>query len=298
MRVWFPDYYTEAHRSDERKADLLSQLRQRGVDCKDSPVGCDLAFCGSIFRADAVRESWPKSKPVVHYNWDLYPHVVETRTEYDWKTYLLDLRAATAVLVPNRGTAYRTEQMTGRKDSRVVLAPVKLWKPYRLMGVRGRNRLPPPREYALDVMREYPWDKGSTYPHKACQDIGMKLVRTQTRTEWEEFKWLVANAAVLVSTCDEASTGGLTLLEGYAHGVPVVASDSELNGASEYFGDRATYFRSRDPEPWRHLATTMARAVKSADYGSNAAWVREHYSDARFAENLKTEFARCLSRPT
>jgi glycosyltransferase involved in cell wall biosynthesis len=41
----------------------------------------------------------------------------------------------------------------------------------------------------------------------------------------------------------EASTGGLTLLEAYRLGKPVLMSNSYYQGGQDYFGDKAEYFQ-------------------------------------------------------
>lgn len=291
MIVWIPDNYTEAHRSPERQKDLTGELLKLGVHCVPSyQRDIDLIFCGSIFTSKAVRSRSKvlKSVPVVHYNWDLYPWVVRHRPEMGWPAYLEDLKTCTSILVPNLGTAMRTNELVGRGDWTIVPAPVKVWE----VPSERPTTAPPPGEYVLDVMRDYKWDRGFRFAEEACKIVSMPLVRTKTRTPWDEFRWLVANAKCLVSAVDEASTGGLTLLEGYAHGVPVVLTDSPLNGAHEYFGAKARYFRHDSVDPPASLAQELTATHRRHENGE---WVKQTYSDSVFATLLHKEFVRCLN---
>jgi hypothetical protein len=90
-------------------------------------------------------------------------------------------------------------------------------------------------------MRKYP-DPNKDAVRDACKELGIPCVESATSLPWPKFQKTVAGARLLVSAYYEASTGGLTLLEGYRLGKPVLLSGSPRNGASEYFGDRAYYF--------------------------------------------------------
>lgn len=306
-RVWFPDGYTEAHRTLDRISDLLDELHTTaGIEwCigHEFPGGkVDAVFCGSIFKAEHVRRTAPRDIPVIHYNWDLYPWVVENRKEMGWDDYLKDLETCAKVLVPGVGTQLRTRQMCDR-DAVIVKPPVKVWDIPMKREVTGtvmyfRDPLPEPFTYVLDVMRDYPWDKGFKYPEEACNKLGLRLIRTKTETPWVKFKWLVANAGCLVSAVDEASTGGLTLLEGYAHGVPVVVSDSAWNEAGRYFVDRAWYFDKTCGS--RDLVRVLSEVIASprptsAETAEQRAWVLANFSDAVFVRRVTEEVLKCLS---
>ncbi len=300
-RIWMPDGYTEAHRTLDRQCELIAELAACGltVDSGTGPiVRPDVVVCGSLFQANHVRKVNRVWKcPVVQYNWDLYPWVVENRKGMGWDAYLKDLKGAAKILVPNTGTALRTKEMTGREDAVVVRAPVKVWDvPPRPDGT------PEPRSYVLDVMRDYPWDKGHEYPEKACKKLGVTLVRTKTGESWDRFRWLVANAACLVSAVDEASTGGLTLLEGYAHGVPVVISYSPLNGANEYFdepyGKVERGWRFDHGDGVNDLVETVKLVMGTRNrepVDECRRWVETTYSDARFAAAIAHEVKLCLT---
>src|SRR4051812_21366576 len=104
IRVWFPEYYTEAHREPHHQALLVAALYKHGVDCvREYDDQCDLIFCGSFFHYDKVQtiriEKLPKPLvratraekaahkkriPIVHYNWDMYPFNIDTDPEQNY----------------------------------------------------------------------------------------------------------------------------------------------------------------------------------------------------------------------
>lgn len=290
MKIWFPDYYTEAHRTPDRKKDLLDELKSIGVDCVLTPDhDCNLCFCGSIFKAEDVRR-YAGKLPVVHYNWDLYPAVINS-SRPKWYTYLENLKSCKMILVPGVGTALRTTEYIGRA-SEIVYAPVKIWDVPQLSLLGDTpETVHSPKTYYLDVMRDYPWDPNHRLAESICRRLKINLVRTKTTRPWDEFRYLVANAKALLSCCVEASTGGLTLLEGYAHGVPVIAYDGPLNATKEYFGDRATYFSDIDS---KSLIRALSRTSPLVDPVECRKWVEDHYSDRVFAQRLKECFTQCL----
>jgi hypothetical protein len=296
MKIWFPDFYTEAHRSPEARASLVRAFTELGVKCVPEPEsGCDLCFCGSIYSADKVRVA-ETGMSVVHYNWDLYPWMLMNDRTLNWKEYLEDLKTCLGIVVPNTGTAVRTKEYTGRGCSTVVRAPVQTWEP----------PADPPRAcpwssgfYVLDVMRDYKWDPNRHLAEEVCKAARIPLVRTLTTRPWDEFRWLVANARLLLSCYEEASTGGLTLLEGYAHGVQCILNDHPMMGAQEYFGERGLYFNHKDPvnsltsilkARWKAWRRPKPEAVVE-----NRIWVQVTFGDHQFAKSLLEVFQRCLT---
>lgn len=287
MNVWFPEFYTEAHRTPDRQNTLVRELEAIGVNCQRNPTAhTNLAFCGSIFRAAQVRGA---KMPIIHYNWDLYPWMVEQneRTGFNWKIYINDLASCAVVLVPSRQTAERTQQFAQRSAT-VVLAPVAIWD----VPQQPARKYFPTRSYMLDVMRDYVWDRYNNLTLEACRKAKVNLIRTRTSYPWDDFRWLVANARCLLSVLDEASTGGMTLLEGYAHGVPCVVSNSPMNGVVDYFGERATYFDYNNPDS---LVELLKGDIKPAPADCRE-WVASMHSDKVFAAKLKVEFEKCLSK--
>ena len=299
MKIWIPSFYTEAHRSTERQAELVSAFNEIGVHCvPELEPNCDLCFCGAIRHANTVRRYIPKGMPLVHYNWDLYPYMIENCKTLDWKGYIRQLRdckLTTMIVTPSQCTSNRTMEYTDR-SSTVVLSPVKVWDvpEYNQIG-DGVARIHHPKSYVVDVMRGYHWDPCVDWTVKACRKLRIPLIRTLTSTPWDVFRYTIANARLLLSCFYEASTGGLTLLEGYAHGVRSLVSDSPRMGAVDYLGSRANYFRHQSLDHLIYMLQLMWNDKYEPDSQDNRRWVETQYSELRFTNDMKKVFQSCLN---
>lgn len=279
MKVFFPDGYTEAHRTEERQADLHAELTKLGleVETKD-PSDCDVTLCGTIWQSERVKEA---GLPYVHYCWDLYPWQIEGRSiecwkSYLWGPYLTQLRDAAAIVVPGKSTAERVKEYVGR-ESTVVHAPVKPWPAPSLSREKG----------VVDVMRKYP-DPNRHAVRDACRRLGVPWLETGAGLSWEFFQHVVSHASVLASVYFEASTGGLTLLEGYALGKPVILCNSPYSGTAEYFPDGTPNTRKvqwDDPKELEEAVLAM-HSAKPHSKKNALDWVKETYSDTNFAKGL------------
>ena len=48
MKVWFPEYFTEAHRKPGEGDVLAEELRKFGIDCQlQLTADCSFVFCGT-----------------------------------------------------------------------------------------------------------------------------------------------------------------------------------------------------------------------------------------------------------
>jgi hypothetical protein len=289
IKVWFPDHFTEAHRKKHQQDSLVWQFSQQGLDCvPDLRLNhLDVVFCGTTWQADRVREAVYRYNlrevPVVHYNWDLYPwqiegEAIECINNHQWKPYVQDLKTCAAIVVPSRCTAVRTKQFTGRDDAVVVRSSVHLWDP-------PQDSLPHDGGYVLDVMRKYP-DVNRHAVKYACLELGLPFKETGASLPWDEFRNTVLGARVLCSGYHEASTGGLTLLEGYAMGKPVLLSDSPYLGAKDYFGDRAHYFKWDDRESLKEQLGKLYHNTPRPKVDEHRRWVVENFSDDKYAAGI------------
>lgn len=280
LTLHFPDFFSEAHRTKERQADLVKEFINLGVSVKSKDSNsCDAVFCGTIWQSESLKDC---KLPVFHYCWDLYPWQLEGEAKECWKKhlwrpYVEQLKTCAGIFVPGESTARRVEEFTGRKDSKVIKAPVKLWEP-----PKGRTY---DGGYVMDVMRKYP-DPNQHAVWDACKSLGIKCVEGGANLPWEEFKRTVAGARLLVSAYYEASTGGLTLLEGYALGKPVLLSNSPYNGAQEYFGDQGWYFqwdKTEDLCHWIANLYSVPPIYSAMEAINNKRWVESTYNDQMFA---------------
>jgi glycosyltransferase involved in cell wall biosynthesis len=326
IQVWMPECWMENHREQEHTDALRAALKAERVyvvDLQqvDHPVeDVDLAFFGSwkyYPRSADFRTMFP-TKPVVHYNWDIYPFQVRERTDprtdrtgrarptpnaTRWAEYISELRYSTEVWVPSQGVVRRTHEFAGPTiDCQVVRCNYFGWdKPgadwWQVMNVDLS------KPYVMDVMRQYPEEPMVGSVRRACGHLGIPCIQSDHRLTWDEFRCAVVNASLLVSSYNEASTGGLTLLEGYAHGVPVLVSDSPLQGANDYFGDRAFRFQAGNEEDLESSIKFYAQVkpapedVRRKAAGEAARWVEENYGVRAFARRLAAGFRRVLRGP-
>lgn len=284
LRAWFPGFYTEAHRQREQQQSLIRAFLKAGMVTFSGPrESMDLIFCGSFFKNQEVKEArrqFPKV-PVFHYSWDLYPWQLEgeeAQTNYMvrwWKDYIEELKSAAGIFVPSQCTVERHTQFVGR-ESTVVLAPVHTFEEATYDG-----------GYVLNPVRGYP-DPNRDLVEEVCRRANIPCVVSGNNLPWEKFKKVVAGARLLVSAQYEASTGGLSLLEGYALGKPVLLSNSPRHGGKDYFDQRASYFQW---DNWRDLekkVRNMFDQNKKLDAPRCKAWVEEVYSNERFAKEIVT----------
>lgn len=292
MRMYFHRLAMESHRSTKRAAELVLALDRFGITVTTTlDTSCDFALCGAFeergsFLDATTREDRYRAErnipPVrtVHYNWDLYPWKIEG-DDPGWKKYVDDLRSCTAVIVPSIPVQKRTQEYCGRKST-VVLAACNAFDAEPFDG-----------GWVVDVMRPYAGDPNTGLVRKVCEELKIPCVETRAGLPFDEFKRTIAGARLLVSGYFEASTGGLTLLEGYRLGKTVLISDSPYQGANEYFvGNRAATFRWNDRE---HLKSRIAELYPRPNPHGNSSmreWVDQNYSDDAFAKRLAAELRR------
>lgn len=300
IRVWFPDYYTEAHREHYHGAMLATSLYKYGIECvRDYDEQCQLIFCGSFFHFERVREvrlqlvSVGKTVPIIHYNWDMYPFHIEGERGLQlygtrWIEYVEELKNyCDQIIVPSKCTIDRTRQYTD-KDAVVVRSSVRRFDQDITRG-----------DYVLDAMRQYP-DPNDGIVDKACAELGLRYIRTGNNLPWEEYKSAVANCRFLVSAHYEASTGGLSALEAYALGKPVLLSNSPRHGGVDYFGRRATYFQWNSLSSLKNQITYLWEMTKRDDYTDRQEqdhYVMTEFSEDRMARELSQVFRKTLGLP-
>lgn len=290
IHIWFPNYMTEIHKHPWQGARLVFALAQYGICCEPTLTDrAQLIFCGSFNLAAEIRQRAQDSGlPIVHYNWDLYPFQIEGRHSVDyggqWIDYVEDLKTCAEVVVPSKCTVDRTIQYTGRT---AVVIKSSL-KPF-------THRVSD-KGYVLNAMRDYE-DPNRTAVQEACAALGIPFINSGNNRPWEEYKSLVANCRLIVSAQYEASTGGLSLLEAYALGKPVLCSNSPRHGAVDYFGDRASYFQWDDPEDLKTKIKQLYENPPQLNQIDCWNWVSTEYSDRRMAKQLADVFRNVLNQP-
>lgn len=291
IRIWFPKFLTEAHRFPWEGAALVTSLAQYGIECvPELDESCQLIFCGAFSLAREIREQVQVSGlPIVHYNWDLYPFQIEGRHELidygnQWLEYIEDLKTCTEIIVPSKCTTIRTIQYTGRSATVVRSAVRTFREPVKDGG------------YVLNAIRDYP-DPNRTAVKDACEELGIPFVNSGNNLPWDEFKRVVAECRLIVSAPYEASTGGLSLLEAYALGKPVLLCNSPHHGGVDYFGDRADYFQWDDCNDLKRMIKELYERPPRLNPEDCWNWVNTEFSNQRMAKQLADVFRRCLNVP-
>lgn len=210
-------------------------LRNYCTDDCDFIIGISHSQLNTIARLNYF---FPKI-PMINYNWDLYGWVdVSSSSGYNWKGYGELLKKTLEIWTPSKEVNLRTEEFFGLGNR------CKVIKSYaRLFEYNGDIR---DERYIFQPMRYYKHDKNFGWLKRACIELDIPLYESLHKLSEPEFQKKIAECSFLVTEYHEASTGGLTLLEGYRLGKPVVVSDSKYMGARDYFGDRAIYFKDGD----------------------------------------------------
>jgi hypothetical protein len=269
---------------------VVSVCHPGQVDSGDRP---DVVISMGVTIMDETFEAvnrWP-DVPLYCYNWDCYEWVWQKPNyglvqayhpsrgkEYDYVRYGQLLRLAREVWVPSKCTGVRTEQWWGLKNWRVILSACPWWE-YDDVGDDG---------YALCCLREIPdpyWGR----LERVCKEIGIPLHMPRHELPYADYQREVARCRFLVSDLYELSTGGLSLLEGYYHGKPVLLSDSPWHGGRDYFGGRAIYFKHDDEVGLKMQLKFMhdpGRPRTTEELGEMKTWITTNFSDQRMAGEM------------
>lgn len=214
--------------------------------------------------------------PLFVYNWDCYVWcILRPRPgDYDYRSYGKLIKVAKEVWVPTRCTKVMTELWWGVANVRVIhpsIAPFEA-------EVSDEG-------YVLCSLRETP-DHDWPLLEIACSLEGIPLEMPNHQESREQYEQTVANCRFLVSHIREASTGGLTLLEAYRLGKPVLITNSPWNGAVELFGWRGRWFQYGDIHSLR-LALRESWKQPTHVCEDHRRWVDGNYSDRLMLEKIK-----------
>tara|TARA_Y100000361_G_C11160490_1_gene346985 strand:+ start:3435 stop:4298 length:864 start_codon:yes stop_codon:yes gene_type:complete len=221
-------------------------FRDRKIEVCENFVepDCDVILCAShsqISKLAYYHKLYP-TIPIINYNWDLYGWVFTNPRGYDWATYGEFLKISDQIWCPSEEVVLRTEEFFGVGDRcRIVKTFARFFDHDDVCDKR----------YILNPMRGYASDKNMGWLRKACTELNIPLVESGHKLTEEQFKRTVAHCTFMCTEYEEASTGGLTLLEGFRLGKPVVVSDSIYMGARDYFGDHAIYFNNESYEDFK-----------------------------------------------
>lgn len=207
---------------------------------------CDVIYCASIvMMGQAKAAKLNTRKPLVVYCWDYYKWAHEGKNHsWNWRDYADFLRMADLVLVPSQAQQLRLEEILG-----IHSVVVKTGIPIYDYPVVDHN-------FILDPVRYYPVAQ-EKWAEQAAKELGIPLIHSEHQYSAEDFKGLVASCTFLTCAYEEASTGGLSLMEGLYLGKPSLVSDSPYMGARDYLGEYGTYFKWDDYEDFKSKMKDM-----------------------------------------
>jgi hypothetical protein len=237
---------------------LIPEFNRRGIgliinDCDDE---CEFILSinglSSLPRIREISDNHPTKKVIV-YVWDLYPWT-EYAKGYDW----IKAKEIVEIWVPSNEVALRLNEIYDIPTSKVKV--VKCYTEF----FEDINNISSNRDYVYHFARDYK-DPNFKFTDKACDALNIPYIRSAHNLDFEKYKDTILRSSFLVTEYMEASTGGLTLIEGYYHGKNILISDSTYQGARDYFGDRAYYFKDGDIEDFKSKVKMLWELKEDVD---------------------------------
>jgi glycosyltransferase involved in cell wall biosynthesis len=272
MRISYIQNKTELQSTETRISyNLIQNILGRGHeivlnDCDDS---CDVILSmnglsqSPLF--NKISSAYPNIKTVM-YVWDCYPW-----TEY-FKGYT-ELNSYTEIWTPSNEVILRLKEAYGVDESKC-----RVIKAYTTFFDSEPNKIRNDK-FVYHFARPYN-DPNFGITNKACQHLNIPLVRGNHSFTEEKYRDTILSCSFLVTEYMEASTGGLTLLEGYYHGKNVLVSDSIYMGAKDYFGDRAYYFKDGDINDFARMIHYLWNLEYTPDLEERREWCKQYTIDA------------------
>lgn len=252
-------------------------LRELGHSINGLGEKPDAIILMSISKLDELREL--PDVPLFVYDWDLYPGFIIQNT-YPWAAFADVKRRAKSVWVPSEEVAKRNKELYGITNCVVVPSFARLFKTLDVPVTKG--------DYVFHGMREYPWDAQNGWAKQACTELGIHLVQSEHRLTEEEYQKTVAGCRLAVCEFEEASTGGLTLIEAHAHGKPVLYGDGPYMGAQDYFGERGHTYHTGDYEDFKTKLAELYANTPEYDIDECWCWA-SRFSTGKMAQAIDQE---------
>lgn len=236
----------------------VPEFEKRGVEVLINYIDetCDFILCSSHSQTDkmvAAHKAYPDI-PIINYHWDIYEW--HKKQHYDWDLYGKYLAKSIDIWCPSEEVILRTEEYFGLGSLCHIIKTFARFFEYD--DVQDKR-------YVFQPMRAYHHDRNYGWTQKACKELGIPLVESMHKLSQEDFEKTIAHCSFLLCEYYEASTGGLTLLEGHRLGKEVLVCDSDYMGARDYFGDRAHYFKHDDYEDFKKQILHLWDSKSSLD---------------------------------
>jgi len=210
----------------------------------------DILFGATIGAQQKITELHLKYPNVamINYNWDVYEWAYKNWPSsifpYDLKNYHALLSRSVSVLCPSMSVVYRNEEFFD-----IPIEKSKVVKSFARQLEIDSKQVRDDR-FVYMPLRQIP-DRNLGWFERAVKELNIPFLLTDKKLSEEDYADKIASCSFLVCPWFEASTGGLSLLEGYAVGKSVLVSDSKYMGAVDYLGDRANYFKHDSYEDFK-----------------------------------------------
>ena len=228
----------------------IAEFERQGCEVivNDATTDCNFLICGSvsvISDLERLHGVYP-TIPIINYNWDVYEWY--KTQHYDWDKYGLFLNKSREIWCPSEEVILRTEEyFNAGKKCKIIKTFARFFE---YNNVRDDR-------YIYQPMRYYNLDRNFGWLKRACSELSLPVKESLNILSETDFQNMIACCSFMVCEYYEASTGGLTLVEGYRLGKPVLVSDSVYMGARDYFGDKATYFIHNNYEDFKVKLKSM-----------------------------------------
>lgn len=216
-------------------------------------------------------------KPLVVYCWDFYAWALTKETPYNWEKYMELLKLAKLVLVPSNSQQLRL--LNWGIKSEVIVASVDVQEEDGRSHKRYNNR------FVLDPVRDYP-EENLGWVERACKELEIPYIHSEHQYSKEEFLNLIKTCSFLTCGYREASTGGLSLIEGLWYGKPSLVSNSPYMGARDYLTYYGKYFQYDDFMSLKLHLNMMWKKQEQYKIWPARNYIRQNFSPKVFANKL------------
>lgn len=259
-------------------------IKNQVDDSFDLLFGVTISVQGLI---KTLHDSSP-NVPMVNYNWDVYEWAYKNHNTsifpYDLNLYKQLLQDSQFVACPSWSVVYRNEEFFDIPIEKSVIV-----KSFARQISIDPSRVRDDR-FIYMPLRQIP-DRNKGWFEKACDELSIPYRISDKHLSEEEYADTIASCSFLVCPWYEASTGGLSLIEGISVGKPVLFSDSKYMGAEDYLGSYATKFKHDDYEDFKLKIKSLWENTEKVEVASN---FLDYYKPERMAEDLLEVFKKCL----
>ena len=257
-----------------------------GLEVVADPELADVIFClqfGNDNAALALQEYYP-DKPFITYIWDLYASTLFDTRGYNWEGFEKVCRNSEHCITVAEGQRQRALDIYELEEDKITVVK-RYAELFDYDDIQDKD-------YIYQPLRWYPFDPQNNWLQVAAGILQLPFSVTDRGQGSElpltKYKDVLANSSFLVSPYWEHSTGGLSCIQAYNLGKPILYSATEYNAGHEYLGERAIYFSPSFDE----FAVTVKELWDNRpklDLADCQAFCQDNYSISVMAKNLVRE---------